>query len=88
MAAAELIAAGTGAANSSDQTIAAGSSLVVALKSATASAEVVISLKDDASAYQPVDVLSNSKKAVCIVGPGVYRITRTANSGSCGVFSG
>ncbi len=46
---------------------------------------VTISLKDDASKYNPVGYLSASEPATVISGPGTYRFSRT--SGTCGVFS-
>lgn len=85
----QLIAIGTGAANSADIVVAAGSPLTVGLKDAAAprvdAAAVDVLLKDDGGAYWRIDTLTPSRAAIVISGPGTYRLTR--RSGSCGAFS-
>jgi hypothetical protein len=92
MAAAEILAINTTAANSTDQTVAAGDQLTVCLKDAAgpavgSGARVDILLKDDSGQYFAVGSLTGGKPAVVITGAGVYRFTRFAGV-SCGVFSG
>lgn len=88
MAAAELIAAGSTAANSSDVVIASGDYLVVGLKGQTSpTARVIIKLKDDAGAYNNIYELNSDRPAAVLTGPGTYRLSRLA-TGTCGVFSG
>jgi hypothetical protein len=74
----EILAIGTGAANSGDQVV-------------TASTPVTYCLKDsagpDLGPNVQVDSLGARKKAVMIVAPGTYRFSRIATSDSCGVFS-
>lgn len=87
MAAAELIATGSTAANSSDVVIADGSSVTVGLKGLDGSqARVLILLKDDAGAYNPIGELTALKPSIVIAAPGTYRLTRVAGA-TCGVFS-
>lgn len=88
----QVLAVGTGAANSSDVIVAAGATLGVALKDAAGSlvsktAIVDILYKDDAGQYFKVGSLNYGQPAVQI-GPGTYRFTRKANGVSVGVFSG
>lgn len=87
----QLIAAGSTAASSSDQTVEAGTPLTVSLKGATGpEARVLIELKDDAGAYNAVSELNSlqpEQASKVIAGPGVYRLTRIAGA-TCGVFSG
>lgn len=88
----QILATGASAADSSDVVVAAGTPLTVCLKDAAgstveSSAEVRISLKDDAGQYFQVDELTGSKPATVIVGAGTYRFSR-APGVSCGVFSG
>jgi hypothetical protein len=82
----QLIATGTTAASSSDVVVAAGTPVTVGLKASVPGAEVVIALKDDASAYNIVGRLTHLSPATVISGPGTYRFTRVAGA-SCGVFS-
>lgn len=86
MAAAELIATAATAASSSDQTVAAGATLVLAVKGADDRALAIIELKDDGGAYIPIRNLSRQEPAWQVVGPATYRVRRVAG-GSCGVFS-
>ncbi len=88
----QILATGSGAANSADTTVAAGATLSVALKDAAGTvvpkgAIVNILLKDDAGQYFKVGSLNYGQPAVQI-GPGTYRFTRLANGVSVGVFSG
>lgn len=87
MAAAELIAAGTTAANSSDIVIADGATVSVGLKAYAQGALAVVRLKDDGAAYNEVARLDASQPALLLSGPGTYRVSRIAGV-SCGVFSG
>ena len=79
----EILATGTGAANSADIVITEATT--VALKGADASSHVSIKLKDDAAGYNVVGELSIEEGAKVIAAPGTYRFSRTA--GTCGVFS-
>lgn len=88
MAAAEILATGSTAANSTDQTVAAGTPVTYGLKGfATAEARVRILLKDDAGAYLDVGELTPYRASTVISAPGTYRFTRVAGA-TCGVFSG
>jgi hypothetical protein len=92
MAAAELLAINTTAANSGDTTIASGDQLTVCLKDAAGpvigtAARVDVQLKDDSAQYFTVATLSGAKPALVITGAGTYRFSRVAGT-SCGVFSG
>ena len=86
MAAAELIATATTAANSSDQTLASGATLVLGVKAADDRALAIIELKDDTGAYIPIRNLTRQEPAWQVSGPATYRVRRVAG-GSCGVFS-
>ncbi|MGX9144983.1 hypothetical protein [Mesorhizobium sp. 128a] len=88
MAAAELLATGSTAANSGDVTVAAGTPITVGLKGvADQNAIVLVSLKDDASAYnQTGGRLTSGEPVLMISAPGTYRFSRVAG-GVCGVFS-
>lgn len=85
MAAANILAVGTSAANSSD--IVVTNPLTVCLKGADDNAFVQIMLKDDAGVYHAVGSLSLPRPAVQITAPGTYRIRRLGDRGTCGVFS-
>lgn len=81
----QILATGTTALDSSDVVIA--SPTTIGLKGTLdAASKVVISLKDDAAAYNPVEELSQRNSAVLITAPGTYRFTRVAG-GNCGVYS-
>ncbi|MBZ9973505.1 hypothetical protein LB517_28145 [Mesorhizobium sp. BR1-1-12] len=87
MAATQLLATGSTAASSTDLTIAAGTPVVVCLKGvADGGALVIVSLKDDAGAYNVIWRLTSGSPVIEITGPGTYRFTRVAGS-ACGVFS-
>lgn len=86
MAAAELIATGTTAANSADVTVTT-TAVAVALKAAADGAEVVVSLKDDGGAYNIIGRITSGSPVATVSAPGVYRFSRVAGK-SCGVFSG
>lgn len=83
--AAELIATGTSAAESGDQTVASGATLVLGVKSADDQALAIIELYDGAN-YIPIRNLTRQDPAWQVVGPATYRVRRVAG-GSCGVFS-
>jgi len=87
MAAAQILSTASTAADSADITVVAGTPLTVCLKGSVAGAEVIVSLKDDASAYNQVRRLTHLSPATCISAPGTYRFTRVAGA-ACGVFSG
>lgn len=84
----QILAIGTGALDSADQALPAGT--LVALKGALHQARVVISVKDDANAYQPVGELSAGAPSKTLTGAGTYRFSRVAGgaASACGVFSG
>lgn len=91
--ASELIAIGAGAANSSDITVADGAAVTVGLKQTDETVvglcEIEVSIKDDGGAYRKIGTLRNNpvERAHVLTGPGVYRLSRTATSNSCGAFS-
>lgn len=85
MALAQLIAAGTTAAQSADFTVAAGETLTVSLKAAAGDAQAVIELKDDGGTYTIIARMDVNNPAWAISAPGTYRVRRRAG-GSCGVF--
>lgn len=90
----EILAVGTGAADSADVVIAAGASLTVALKDTAgpglnAACAVDILLKDDAGQYFAVDQMQYpGVSAMVIQAAGTYRFSRLATSTAVGVFSG
>lgn len=86
MAAAELIAVGTGALNSADVVVT--SAITIGLKGFGQDARVNILLKDDAGGYNFVGSLSGAEPTKVLSSPGTYRLSRTAGSGSCGAYSG
>lgn len=90
----ELIAVGSGAASSSDVVVAAGTPVAVCLKDAAgpdlpSGCQVEIELKDDDGQYFKVGSLRSEvqSRSVVLIGPGSYRLTRTADSAACGAFS-
>lgn len=91
MAAANLIAVGSDAASSADQTI-ADTPLTVALKGDADSAipndaVVEIQAKDDASLYWTVGKLTAATPSAVISGPGTYRLHRPTQREPVGAFS-
>lgn len=87
MAAAEILATGTGALNSSDVTITT-TALAVAMKGFASDAIVNVSLKDDAGAYNRFCSITSDNPSRVFSAAGVYRFSRPASSGACGLFSG
>ena len=89
----EILATGSGAANSADFVVVAGTPATVSLKDATgpsvSGCMVKILLKDNVGQYFEVGELSGSpgRNATIIVAAGTYRFSRDALSASCGVFS-
>lgn len=90
----ELIAVGEGATNSADIVVAAGSPVTVGIKDAAgpdpqSNSQVDILLKDDAGQYFKVGDLRSGVqvRSTVLIGPGTYRLSRTADSASCGAFS-
>ena len=83
----QILATGTGPADSADVTVASGATLGVSLKDAGFGCEVRIFLKDDGSAYRHIGNLLNkpNESSTTLTAPGVYRFSRV--SGTCGVFS-
>lgn len=87
MAATQILATASTAADSADVTVAAGTPITVGLKGAVDQfAIVVISLKDDGSAYNVVGRLTSDVPSLMISAPGTYRFSRVAGA-TCGVFS-
>lgn len=87
MAAAPILTTASTAADSSDVIVVAGTPLAVSLKGvADGGARVVVSLKDDAGAYNVVSELTSHQPKTLITAPGAYRFTRVAGA-ACGVFS-
>lgn len=86
MAAANILTTGTGAADSGDVVVAAGTPLTVSLKGVSGNAKVRVMLKDDAAAYHEVYRLTYVKPAAVITAPGTY-LFRRVTGGTCGVFS-
>jgi len=88
--ASELLAIGSGPANSADVTVDEGEQLTVCLKDTAGpkvhSGRVEVQLKDDDAEYFTIATLNNVDLAIVLVGPGVYRFRRSV--GACGVFSG
>lgn len=87
-----IIANGTTALDSADQTIPAGTT--IALKSADMvgsnipdDALVIVYIKDDLGNYIEVDRMDYQKPQIVILGSGVFRFSRVAG-GNCGVFRG
>lgn len=82
----QLLATGSTAASSSDLVVT--SAVAVAIKGfVTATAEVIIEIKDDGGAYVAVGTLTSSQPATVLSAAGTYRFTRRAGA-TCGVFSG
>jgi hypothetical protein len=96
MAITQLLAVGTGAANSVDIVVPAGAPVTVMLKDADGSDDlpsgcaVNIMLKDDGGQYFRIGQLNSNdleQRARMLTGPGTYRLSRTPGSASCGAFS-
>lgn len=88
----EILAVGTGAANSDDVVVANGDILAVAMKGSTPRVNggiIKIELKADDGAYYEVGELAGAvgKTGAVIDAPGTYRFARLAGAVSCGVFS-
>lgn len=88
----ELIATGTGAANSADITVAAGAVLGIALKGVSGGQtgpgkRCILYFKDDAGAYNAIDFLGDQQPSLAIIAPGTYRVSRLPGV-TCGVFNG
>lgn len=89
MAAAQVLAIGSGAATSADFTVTGPTAVALKFTSAPSnspSARVSLQLKDDAGAYWPVVELSATVRFAILGAPGVYRAQRF--EGTCGVFTG
>lgn len=84
MAATQILAANTTAADSSDITLTTDT--IVGLKGASTGAEVIVKLKDDGGAYNVIGKLTSEEPAKVLVA-GIYRFSRVAGP-SCGVFRG
>lgn len=88
----EILAIGTGVANSADVVVAAGTPITVGLKDAAGpvvyGGRVAIQIKADNGEYFNIDELNApSRLALVIAGAGTYRFQRIPESPSCGVFS-
>jgi hypothetical protein len=82
----QLLATGSTAADSTELTVSAGTPVTVSIKGDTSPVEVQIKLKDDASGFRVVGMLTSDRPALCISAPGVYKFTRQLGQ-TCGVFS-
>lgn len=87
MAAAQILATASTAADSADVTVVAGTPLTVGLKGYDNLAKVYVYLKDDAAVYDLIGTLTAYIPATCITAPGTYRFSRVVGA-TCGVFSG
>lgn len=89
MAFTQLLAIGTGAATSSDLTIAEGGSSVLVLKGTNGviplNARVHIQAKGDDNVYYTVATLDAATRSHVINAKGVYRVSRAASSAAVGV---
>lgn len=89
MAFTQLLAIGTGAATSSDLTIADGGSSVLVLKGTNGviplDCMVHVQAKGDDSVYYTVDTLHYGKRSFVLDAKGVYRVSRAASSAAVGV---
>ena len=77
----EILATAATAANSTDVTIAAGSTDVVFLKGLVDSplpppAVAPIQIKDSAGAYHEIGRLTTEKRSAILYGPATYRVAR------------
>lgn len=82
MAATQILATNTTAADSSDITLTTDT--VVGLKGAAIGSEVIIKLKDDGGAYNVIGKLTSEEPAK-LLAAGIYRFSRVAGA-SCGVY--
>ena len=82
MAATQILATNTTAADSSDITLTADT--IVGLKGAAIGSEVIVKLKDDGGAYNVIGKLTSEEPAKTL-GAGIYRFSRVAGA-SCGVY--
>jgi hypothetical protein len=94
MAAAQILAVGSGAASSDDFTVTSGETVSLCLNDATGpdvvhGAKVRIELKDPAGRYFEVGALfsdHNGRNVVAVISAaGTYRVTRLGDV-ACGVF--
>jgi hypothetical protein len=88
MAAAQLIAVGTGALDSAEFDVT--SSMTIGLMDGfTNEARAQIKLKDSANNFITVFELSSENSVIVVTAPGTFKVTRLARpGGSCGVFRG
>lgn len=82
MAATQILATNTTAADSSDITLTTDT--VVGLKGAAIGSEVIVKLKDDGGAYNVIGKLTSEEPAK-LLAAGIYRFSRVAGA-SCGVY--
>lgn len=86
----EVLAIGTGAANSSDIVVAAGTPKKVMLKDAQGveavapGTDVRIKEKDASGAYYQIGKLDEQNRSVGLPFPGTYRLSRVAGSAAVG----
>lgn len=85
--AAEILAVGSGAANSTDQVVAAGTTIGYVLKGYGQDAAVMVFAKDEAGGYTALGPMDAGQPSRQISVPGTYRFSRLARSGACGVSS-
>lgn len=84
MAATQILATNTTAADSADITLTGDT--VVGLKAAAIGALVIVKLKDDGGAYNVIGRLDSEVQAA-VLPAGIYRFTRVVGA-SCGVYQG
>lgn len=84
---AEILATASGAANSADQTIAAGATVGYVLKGHGQESVVAVFAKDDAGGYNLIGNMDAGQPSRSISTPGIYRFSRLARSSACGVAS-
>ena len=84
MAATQILATNTTAADSSDITLTTDT--IVGLKGAAIGSEVIVKLMDDGGAYNVIGKLTSEEPAK-VLAAGIYRFTRVSGA-SCGVYQG
>ena len=85
MAASEILAVGSAAANSSDIAVTDGGAVTVGIKgNGNSAVELTISIKDDVGALHPVGNLTSGLPQ-CLQAPGTYVLSR-ADGVTCGAY--
>lgn len=86
MAAAEILATGSTAAQSSDIVVTDGTAVTVLIKGNTVYVELAILVKNAAGSYVPTGKKLTSAEVRCLQAPGTYRLAR-AEGVTCGADS-